>query len=187
MRMRGQWKAVRAFAAPALAGLVFAGIFFYLCGMRAHALELIEESERPDSYQLLYLNTDTFLYEEDDETSAVLRELKKQEMVVPIEPGVPWVKVSFGELTGYVKSEYVQAESPNPVVAQEMAGQEVYNTEFINEVERLTKEQKRSRLYGIIVICMIAGIFAAGIASTVVRRKQEESGKRTSKSAKNAN
>lgn len=153
-------------------GLFFAGMLFCLSGAEAHALELKEESERTDSYQLLYINTDTFLYEEADEASAVLRELQRQELVVPVEVGAVWAKVTIGNAAGYVKSEYVQAESPDPLVAREMEEQAQYNAELINEVERLTKEQKRSRIYGIIVICIIAGIFGAGIVSTVLRRKQ---------------
>ena len=174
--MRGKWcfavlqrniiRIVRS-AAPAF----LAGILFFMWGSRTYALELKEESEKPEAYQLLYLNTDTFLYEEAKESSAVLRELKKQEIVVPVEYGIPWVKVSIGELTGYVKSEYVQAESPDPAVSREIAEQEAYNTELIDEMDRLLAEQKRSRIYGIIIICIIVGIFAAGIASTVVGKK----------------
>lgn len=183
MRMRKYFRfrygvcVARAFAGPVLIGLLFAGMLFHLCGIEAHALELKDESERPDSYELLYVNTDTFLYEEADEVSTVLRELKKQELVVPVELGVPWVKVSIGELTGYVKSDYVQTESPDPRVAQELEEQAEYNAEFANEVERLTKEQRRSRIYGVLIICIIVGIFAAGIVSTVMGRRQEENKK----------
>lgn len=155
------------------AAALAAGFFFLLCGSRAQALELKEGSERPESYQLFYLNGDTFLYEEADETSTVLRELKKMEMVVPVEIGVPWMKVSIGGITGYIKSAFAQQESPDPAVAQEMEEQAAYDVELINEIGRLTAEQKRSRVYGIIIICMIVGIFAAGIASTVVRKKGE--------------
>ena len=154
-------------------GMALSVLLCLLCDTKAYAMELKEESERESAYQLLYVNEDTFLYEEADEASAVLRELKKQELVVPVEAGALWVKVSFGELTGYVKSEYVQTESPDPLVAREMAEQEAYDAEFINEVERLTKEQTRSRIYGMIVICIIVGIFAAGIVSTVMQKKSE--------------
>lgn len=178
--MRGKWhfavlqrniiRIVRA-AVPAF----LAGFLFFMCGSQAYALELKEESEETKPYQLLYLNTDTFLYEEARESSAVLRELKKQEIVAPVEYGIPWVKVSIGELTGYVRSEYVQAESPDPAVSRELAEQEAYHTEMIDEMDRLLAEQKRSRIYGIIIICIIVGIFAAGIVSTAVGRKNGKS------------
>lgn len=153
------------------AAALAAGFFFLLCRIPVQALELKEGSERPESYQLFYLNGDTFLYEDADETSTVLRELKKMELIVPVEIGVPWMKVSIGGITGYIKSVFAQPESPDPAVAQEMEEQAAYDVELINEIGRLTAEQKRSRVYGIIIICMIVGIFAAGIASTVVRKK----------------
>lgn len=162
------------FSVSAVLGFAVVVLLFYLCNMEARALELKDESERPEAYELLYVNADTFLYEDADEASAVLRELKKQELVVPVEIGGAWAKVTTGDVTGYVKSEYVQAENPDPQVAQEIAEQERWDAEFIDEVERLLKEKKRSRIYGVIVICLIVGIFAAGIVSTVVRRKQEE-------------
>lgn len=157
-----------------IAGMLLVGSLFAIHGIEAHALELKDEAERPDAYHLMYVNTDTFLYEEPDENSAALMELKKQSLVVPTEVGDVWVKGSIGEVTGYVKREYLQTESPDPDVAQEIKEQEAYDVEFINEIDRLLREQKRSRIYGIIVILIIAGIFAAGIVSTIMRKKQEE-------------
>lgn len=157
--------------------LLIAGMLSVLYGTQAQALTLKEESDRPSSYELLFINEDTFLYEQEDETSAVLLELKKQQLVVPVEIGVPWVKVSIGDVTGYVKSQYVQMENPDPLAVQEFEEQEEYHVELINEIERLREEQKRSRIYGIIIICIIVGIFAAGIVSTIVARKQEENKK----------
>lgn len=179
-RSAGRYPAPRSggrgavFSLPVMLGFAAVVLLFYLCNMEARALELKDESEIPETYELLYVNADTFLYEDADEASAVLRELKKQELVVPVETGGAWAKVTTGGVTGYVKSEYVQAENPDPQAVQEIAEQERWDAEFIDEVERLLKEKKRSRIYGIIVVCLIVGIFAAGIVSTVVRRKQEE-------------
>lgn len=140
--------------------------------MHVWALELRDDAEDAAAIQLMYVNTDTCLYERADDQSAVLLQLHAQDVVVPVEIGVPWIKVMLGEISGYVRSEYVQIENPDPLAIRELEDQAAYDVEFINEIDRLTKEQKRSRIYGILMIIAVVGIFAVGIVGTVIGRKK---------------
>lgn len=146
-----------------------------VCG--AHGIEASAQgqsgsAQTTEQIQMVYVNADTCLYERADEESAVLLQLHAQDVVMQIETGSVWVKVRTGDVVGYVMSGYVQIENPDPAAAREFQQQEVYDAEFVNEVVRLTKEQRQSRIYGCLMILAIVGIFAAGIVSTVLPRRK---------------
>lgn len=146
-------------------------------GIEASAFGQGGDAQITEQIQMVYVNADTCLYESAGDESAVLLQLHAQDVVMQIETGSVWVKVQTGNVVGYVLSEYVQIENPDPSAAREFREQEAYDAEFVNEVVRLTKEQRQSRIYGCLMILAIVGIFAAGIASTVLPRGKRGAGK----------
>lgn len=135
--------------------------------------------------QMLYINADTNLYQRASENAKVLTELTEGSLVIFIEGSDTWSKVCLGEFTGYVKTELLQKESPNEELHEEMENLEVYDAEFVNEVERLMAEKRRSRIFGAIIVVLIVAIFGVGIFSTLRKKKQAE-GEKEESDAKDA-
>lgn len=124
--------------------------------------------------QMLYVNTDTKVYESDNEQSEVLLELSASSMAVLLEDDGEWMKVMYQGVTGYVKASALQIENPNPEAAEEYMELAEYDAAFIDELERLTAEKRRSRIYGVMIVVLIAAIFGVGIFTTLKKRKGQE-------------
>ena len=134
--------------------------------------EIHAEEKQENSIQMLYVNTNTSLYERASESTKVLAELPTGSVVIYLEGNAEWAKIRQGELSGYVKASALQVESPNQELHDEMAYLEEYNTEFINEIERLKAEKRRSRIFGAVIIVLIVAIFGVGVFSTLRKKKQ---------------
>lgn len=124
--------------------------------------------------QMLYVNTDTKVYESDNEQSEVLLELSASSMAVLLEDDGEWMKVMYQGVTGYVKASALQIENPNPEAAEEYMELAEYDAAFIDELERLTAEKRRSRIYGVMIVVLIAAIFGVGIFTTLKKRKGQD-------------
>lgn len=141
-----------------------------------YAEEPAEETakEQSNPLQMLYTNTDTCMYAEMGENSETVQELPVGTVVVVEEERGDWSKVRVGEQEGYVRTKQLQAEHPATAVWEEMDDLEEYNATFINEIERLAAEKRRSRIFGAVIIALIVAIFGVGIFSTLRKRKQAE-------------
>ncbi len=141
---------------------------------KVHAEETAEN--KASELQMLYVNTDTKIYESDSEQSKVLLELPACSMVALMEDGGEWTKVMYQRLTGYVKTSDLQAENPNPKAAEEYADLAEYDAAFIDELERLAAEKQRSRIYGAVIIVLIVAIFGVGIFTSLRKKNGLERG-----------
>ena len=88
-----------------------------------------------------------------------------------------WYQVSYQGKTGYIQKEkLVTSEIDINALNQEMEEEQVQDKIFIEEVERLRAEMKRSKIWGALIVLLVASIFGLGITSTIKsnRRNKEE-------------
>lgn len=84
-----------------------------------------------------------------------------------------WYKVSYQDKVGYVhKSSLVMSEVDAEGIDKEMEAAEAESKLIIEEVERYRAEARRSRIWGTVILLLVAGIFATGIISTVKSEKK---------------
>lgn len=115
----------------------------------------------------------------DDKADAVIEYDSGAVVYVVGETADGWYKVSYQEKQGYVrKSLLTEIDEIN--AAELEAEMEMVETEskmVVEEVERYRAEARRSRIWGAVIILLVAGIFATGIISTVKSKKNMEKSK----------
>lgn len=85
-----------------------------------------------------------------------------------------WYQVSYQDKEGYVKkSALTMQEFDVEGMDKEFQQIEAEGKLVIEEVERYRAEAKRSRIWGIIIVLLIVGIFAIGIISTTRIEKEK--------------
>lgn len=85
-----------------------------------------------------------------------------------------WYQVSYQDKEGYVKkSALTMQEFDVEGMDKEFQQIEAEGKLVIEEVERYRAEAKRSRIWGIIIVLLIVGIFATGIISTTRIEKEK--------------
>lgn len=78
-----------------------------------------------------------------------------------------WYKVSYQDKEGYVKKSVLTVQEFDVEgMDKEFQEIEAEGKLVIEEVERYRVEAKRSRIWGIIIVLLVVGIFATGIIST---------------------
>lgn len=78
-----------------------------------------------------------------------------------------WYKVSYQDKEGYVKKSVLTVQEFDVEgMDKEFQEIEAEGKLVIEEVERYRAEAKRSRIWGIIIVLLVVGIFATGIIST---------------------
>lgn len=158
--------------------LMVAGIFRgeNMTLLSVHAAEPVtQETDAETKLQLLYVNISTALYERADEKSRVLTELSQGSLVVYIEEQGHFVKVQLQDRIGYIPKECLQVENPDESAREEMKELGEYNAAFVDELERLATEKRRSRIYGLIIILLIIALFGVGIATSFKQKKNDKS------------
>lgn len=104
-----------------------------------------------------------------------------------------WYRVSYQEQKGYIPKDYIselQVEEEEGTVGlveagldEEIVAVEAENKMIIEEIERQREETRRSRMWTIVIILLIIGIFVLGIFSTINSHKEKEEKKSDTKSA----
>ncbi len=86
-----------------------------------------------------------------------------------------WYKVSYQDKEGYVKkSALTMQEFDVEGIDKEFQESEAEGKLVIEEVERYRAEAKRSRIWGIVIVLLVVGIFATGIISTTRIEKEKK-------------
>lgn len=97
-----------------------------------------------------------------------------------------WYIVYRQGQTGYIKKNIVQGvgalqdgqalleEVDIEALDDELAALEVENKLIVEGVERYLTEARRSRVWGIVIVLLVIGIFAVGIVSTVRAEKKDK-------------
>lgn len=104
-----------------------------------------------------------------------------------------WYRVSYQDQKGYIPKDYIselQVEEEEGTVGlveagldEEIVAVEAENKMIIEEIERQREETRRSRMWTIVIILLIIGIFVLGIFSTINSHKEKEEKKSDTKSA----
>lgn len=104
-----------------------------------------------------------------------------------------WYRVSYQDQKGYIPKDYIlelQVEEEEGTVGlveagldEEIVAVEAENKMIIEEIERQRGEARRSRMWTIVIILLIIGIFVLGIFSTINSHKEKEEKKSDTKSA----
>lgn len=90
-----------------------------------------------------------------------------------------WYIVYYRGQTGYInknisqEAETVQDELDLEALDDELEAQEAENKLIAEGVERYLSEARRSRIWGVVIVLLVIGIFAVGIVSTIREEKTE--------------
>ena len=104
---------------------------------------------------------------------------EQAEVVVSYDSGAPvyvtgetadgWYRVLYQDKVGYVRiSELTVQDMDISGLDEEIDAVEMESRMVIEEVERHRAEAKRSRIWGMVIVLLVAGIFATGIISTII-------------------
>ncbi len=86
-----------------------------------------------------------------------------------------WYRVRYQDIVGYIQAAQVgEMELDVAALNEEFAVEEMEGALVVEEVERYRTEARRSRIWGTIIILLVAGVFATGIISTVRSGKKKE-------------
>lgn len=90
-----------------------------------------------------------------------------------------WYKVSYQGKEGYVrKAELTQQTLDLEGLDKEMESAEMESKLVVEEVERYRAEERRSKIWGTVIVLLVVGIFATGIISTVKAEKKKTKAER---------
>ncbi len=115
--------------------------------------------------------------EPDDRSDAVISYESGAIVYVIGETEDGWYKVSYQGKEGYIRKSALMAvdEIDTAGLDAEMEEIEAESKMIVEEVERYRAEEKRSRMWGVVIVLLVAGIFATGVISTVKSGKKERS------------
>lgn len=86
-----------------------------------------------------------------------------------------WYQVRYQDLTGYIPADSVTAAALDmETLDQQFAAEAEEGRMLVEEVERQRDEAKRSKIWGTIIVVLVAAIFATGIVSTMKSGKRGE-------------
>lgn len=93
---------------------------------------------------------------------------KDQSVLVTGETQDGWYQVAYQGNTGYIQKDKLgDSVIDEEALQQEMENAEMADKLFVEEVERLRAEKSRSKIWGIVIILLVATIFALGIISSI--------------------
>lgn len=93
-----------------------------------------------------------------------------------------WYRVTYQDKVGFVKKSDLQEADLNiAALDEEFAANEIEGKIFSETVERIRAQITRSRIWGTIIVVLVAGIFGTGIYSTIKserikKQNEQESG-----------
>ena len=89
-----------------------------------------------------------------------------------------WCRISVKEVTGYIKSGHLIPLSSAEEMNQEF--EQIGNNYHMlfNEVQQLEKQRLQTKMWGVVIAVLVAGIFAAGIIP-VIKKNREDGKNRT--------
>lgn len=85
-----------------------------------------------------------------------------------------WYRVSYQEGEGYVPKYALSTEELERNLHEDFQIMKEEGKLVVEEVERYRAESRRSKVWGAVIIVLIAGIFATGIIATVRNSKKQQ-------------
>lgn len=142
---------------------------FFGMSVSVSAKEAVQDSEEGITAlnQIMVATEAAEAREIPDESAAVAITYEKDATVfVTGETADGWYRVSYQNITGYIPKEKLAAQTYGEELDQEFKAMEEESVMIVEEVERYRAESRRSKIWGAVIIVLIAGIFATGIIST---------------------
>lgn len=103
---------------------------------------------------------------------------KDQSVLVTGETQDGWYQVAYQGNTGYIQKDKLgDSVIDEEALQQEMENAEMADKLFVEEVERLRAEKSRSKIWGIVIILLVATIFALGIISSIKSMNNDNNNK----------
>lgn len=152
----------------ALAGAIMAMLLLHSVPAYAADLEQVTEN------MVLETSEEAIMYESPSENSAVIATLEQGTAVITgaaAENG--WCAVTAKELTGYVKLEKLKSIGDKAALEEEFQIQADNNAMLMNELERLRSQRLQTRIWGSIIVILVAAMFGVGIYSARKKNKEE--------------
>lgn len=104
--------------------------------------------------------------------SATVAQIEQGAMVFVIgATGEDWYEITHSGQKMYVEKSAFQIPEADADLLQEVSRMEEENAMIIEAVERARAASRQSKIWGVIIILLIAGIFAVGIVSTIMNNK----------------
>ncbi len=165
------------------AGKIAVLLFFWCCSLGIFNLRArAEEGDNisiTEMNQVMTVATDCEATElPDDDSAGITSYCAGASVWVVGETDDGWYKVSYQGKEGFIRKEYIeglQVEMEDKEMVEineagldaEMEAMEAEGKMVVEEVERQRSEAKRSRVWTIVIVVLVIGIFVTGIISTV--------------------
>lgn len=156
--------------------MLLSGECTFVCAAETEQTEDKQENGITELSQLMVASQRTDMKEKPDKSSVTLMIYEKGDSVFVIgETADGWYQVTYQDKEGFVeKTALLKQELDVAGIDAEMAV-EAEETKFVlEEVERYRQESRRSKIWGTIIVILVIGIFAMGIASTIHTRKNAD-------------
>lgn len=149
---------------------------FFGMSVSVRAKEAVQDSEEGITAlnQIMVATETVEAKETPDQAAAVMITYEKDSTVfVTGETADGWYRVSYQNMIGYIPKEKLAVQTYGEELDQEFKSLEEESVMIVEEVERYRAESRRSKIWGAVIIVLIAGIFATGIISTRKNGKDE--------------
>lgn len=149
---------------------------FFGMSVSVRAKEEVQDSEEGITAlnQIMVATEKVEAKETPDQAAAVMITYEKDSTVfVTGETADGWYRVSYQNMIGYIPKEKLAVQTYGEELDQEFKAMEEESVMIVEEVERYRAESRRSKIWGAVIIVLIAGIFATGIISTRKNGKDE--------------
>lgn len=149
---------------------------FFGMSVSVRAKEEVQDSEERITAlnQIMVATEKVEAKETPNQAAAVMITYEKDSTVfVTGETSDGWYRVSYQNMIGYIPKEKLAVQTYGEELDQEFKSLEEESVMIVEEVERYRAESRRSKIWGAVIIVLIAGIFATGIISTRKNGKDE--------------
>ena len=131
---------------------------------------------------------DAEIKESPDDGAETLREIEEGTGVIVYgEPQDSWSKVEYDGVSGYMKSnalEAYMADSEGEELEQEFEEVQEETVRTVEESELIQKSKRKSAIWGGVIAILVAAIFAVGVVSAIKKDKEEEETDKNGEEAK---
>ena len=133
----------------------------------------VRAAEDSISKKVMQMSEKATLYEDADETSAVVDTFDKGTPVIVQEDRQDgWSKVSYKETEGYIKSSQLEMIGDIEALAAEFEDMD-QNVQLIFEsIVAREQEVRQKRIWGAVIIVLVVAIFGVGIVSSIQSGKK---------------
>lgn len=144
-----------------------------LLGMISYA----SEDTQITANTAMKVSTDATLYESASDSSNAVTTLASGTPVIVREDAKDgWCKVSYKDTYGYVKTESLAALVSADEISPEFADMQKQVQLLFDSIIVREQEEKRSRIWGAIIVVLVVVIFGVGIISSI-KGKDKKDGK----------